>query len=226
MSTRILTFLSLGLLALAAGGARPGLAEPATVEAALPPFPRVEAPPAASGIWAGGIGHGFRGGARQASSVMGFTFGYRSLGSKSRHDLTLTTLRFGRVRGRSTVPGRRSHGNVELVTEVWGGVQTHPRHRSLFGVTPLLRYDFVTGSRWVPFVNAGIGVAYTNIGRPDLSRGFQFNPEAGAGTHYFVGAGLAMTVEYRFFHLSNAGLSKPNTGLNTHMLYVGLTRFY
>jgi lipid A 3-O-deacylase len=88
------------------------------------------------------------------------------------------------------------------------------------------RYHFATGSRWVPFVSAGVGVAYTNIAGRDLSNGFQFNLQAGAGTHYFLQEGLALTLESRWSHLSNAGLNRPNTGLNSQMVFAGLSRFY
>jgi lipid A 3-O-deacylase len=145
---------------------------------------------------------------------------------KEHHDLALASARFGRMLGGPAAGNRWYHGNAELLGELWGGVQTHPRHRSLFGLTPLLRYHFATGSRWVPFVNAGVGLAYSNICGRDLSNGFQVNLQAGAGTHYFLREELALAPEYRWFHLSNAGLNRPNTGLNTQMLFAGLSRFF
>jgi Lipid A 3-O-deacylase (PagL) len=40
-------------------------------------------------------------------------------------------------------------------------------------------YPRRAGGRWVPFVEGGVGAAYTNIAGRDLSEGFQFNLQAG-----------------------------------------------
>ena len=172
------------------------------------------------------MGSGLRRGTREAEYGLGVGFGGHGFGSKERHDLALTSLHFGQMLGGPSAENRWYRGNVELVGELWGGVQTHPRHRSLLGLTPLLRYNFATGSRWVPFVNAGVGLAYTNISGHDLSNGFQFNLQAGAGMHYFLREGLALALEFRWFHLSNAGLNRPNTGLNSQLVFAGLSRFF
>src|SRR5262249_55045181 len=152
----------------------------------------------------------------------GIGLGAGAFGGKERHQLALGSVRFGRMFGGLEAENRWYRGNAELIGELWGGVQYRSRHRSLFGFTPLIRYNFATGSPWVPFVNGGVGVAYTNIGEPDLSNGFQFNVQVGAGAHYFFRDDTALTFQYRWFHLSNAGLNKPNTGLNSQVLFAGL----
>jgi opacity protein-like surface antigen len=96
----------------------------------------------------------------------------------------------------------------------------------LFGVTPLLRYNFATGSGWMPFVDFGAGVTYTDIGRPNLSTRFQFNDQAGLGAHCFLRQDVAVTVQYRFVHLSNAGMKEPNLGVDAHVFSVGVTRLF
>jgi opacity protein-like surface antigen len=179
-----------------------------------------------SRIWENGIGHGFRQGTRHTGFELGIGLGAGAFGGKDGHKLALGAVRFGRMLGGLEAEKRWYRGNSEWMAELWGGIQYSPRRRTLFGITPLLRYNFATDSPWVPFINGGVGFAYTNIGGPDLSNGFQFNIQVGAGTHYFLREDTALTIQYRWLHLSNAGLNRPNTGLNSQIIYAGLERFY
>ena len=90
----------------------------------------------------------------------------------------------------------------------------------------LIRRSPLRGSRWLPFANLGAGLTHTSIREPDLSTGFEFNLVGGFGTHYFYAKETAITVEARWFHLSNGGLDSPNRGTNTVMLLAGLSWFY
>jgi lipid A 3-O-deacylase len=214
-----------GLMASgAASGAAQGVLTQSPDEGTGAPLSRPARVSARSNLWQSGIGSGFRKGALQAGLALGVGIGNKSLGSRSSHDLALATARFGWV-----FNGVEGHGwyrgNPELVVELWGGSQVHPTGRTVFGLTPLLRYNFATGSRWVPFVNGGVGIANTNIRDGDLSTGFEFNVQVGAGAHYFWREDTALTVQYRWFHLSNAGIKAPNNGTNTQLFFAGLTWF-
>jgi len=53
-------------------------------------------------------------------------------------------------------------GNFESRLEFFGGMQFYPNVDTdgwFIGLTPHLRYDFATGTRWIPFVDAGAGVS-------------------------------------------------------------------
>jgi hypothetical protein len=65
-------------------------------------------------------------------------------------------------------------GNWEVRGELFGGAQFSPENDWLVGLTPHLRYNFATGTRWIPFIDAGSGVMATSIGLPDLSGTLQF----------------------------------------------------
>jgi len=60
----------------------------------------------------------------------------------------------------------------------------------------------------------------------DLGTTFEFNLQAGAGTHFFVQKDLALTFQYRFIHLSNAGMEFPNLGVNTSTFLLGFSWFF
>jgi opacity protein-like surface antigen len=167
-------------------------------------------------IWANGVGHGFRAGVVQAGFSLGAGLGFKTSRYNRSHDLALGSLRLSRTLG----------GNWEVLGELFGGTQTSPTSRTVVGVTPVFRYNFVTGSPWVPFVDGGVGLTYTSIRDDDLSTPLEFNVQVGAGAHYFFHEDRAVTLQYRWLHLSNAYLERPNRGTNTHLIYTGLSWFF
>ena len=44
--------------------------------------------------------------------------------------------------------------------------------------------------------------------------------------HVVLDESTALTAEYRWLHISNAGIELPNYGTNTMMFLIGLTWFY
>jgi len=78
----------------------------------------------------------------------------------------------------------------------------------------------------VPFVNLGAGLSLTDIRGVDLSTAFEFNDQIGAGVHYFLSEDSAVTLQYRWFHLSNAGIRLPNNGTNMQMVVLGMNGFF
>lgn len=85
------------------------------------------------------------------------------------------------------------------------------------GFTPVFRFqgNNLTG----PYAEAGIGahlLSRTQIGDKRLSTRFQFGDHLGLG--YRFGAKGAWDLGYRFQHLSNAGIKRPNNGINFHQV--------
>jgi len=89
-----------------------------------------------------------------------------------------------------------------------------------------LRYNFATGSRWIPYADIGAGVSATSIGPPDLSGTFEFNLQAATGVQWFIRDNLALGLEARYLHMSCAGIHPPNLGLNTVNGMVGISWFF
>jgi len=219
-----------GVVAASSHGAEPATSlawPPAGLTVAAPASdPDQLKPPAPASIWKDKVGNGFRKGALEAGVSLGASLGSQILGSTDAHDLGLAKLSVGRVMSEVGSRDRWPGGNWELLGEVFGGEQFKPRHASLAGLTAILRYDFATGTRWVPFFDAGGGVTDTDIGRPDLGGNFQFNLQTGPGVDWFFHKNFALTFQYRFLHLSSAGLENPNHGVNTSALYAGISCFF
>ena len=182
-------------------------------------------PPKVS-LWQGEVGQGFNSSAQSLSVEAGAAQGVHVLGGLHCHDLALLSLSYGHMLGAAVGQGHFYRGNWELRGELFGGSQFAPTSDWVVGLTPHLRYNFATGTRWIPYFDLGAGVTATSISAPDLSNTFEFNLQATVGTHWFIRDNLALTLEARYLHMSCAGISKPNLGLNAVLGMVGLTFFF
>ena len=176
-------------------------------------------------IWTNAVGDGFRKGVIDAGFTLDGAIGLSEFGSRSAHDLALATIHYGRF-GPMMGSGKWYQGNWELRGEFFAGGQYSPRSAYVVGVTPVLRYAFSTGTRWVPFIDGGAGVTATDIKEPDLSTVFQFNDQGGAGVLFFWRKNMALTAQSRFLHISNAGIRKPNHGVNAIKISAGISCFF
>jgi hypothetical protein len=82
-----------------------------------------------------------------------------------------------------------------------------------FGFTPVFRIQ--PNALKGPYLEAGIGahlLSHVSIGDKNLSTSFQFGDHIGLG--YRFGAKGAFDLGYRFQHYSNAGIKRPNPGIN------------
>ena len=198
------------------------LAPPVSAVAPEDVDPVSHAPPAMSRI---DHGRRLRKDQSNAGFALGAGFGVEVFGSEQEHDLVLVMGRYGRVFTDVLADGYWYGGNFEVLAELVGGVQINPDTRMVVGLSGLVRYNFNTGRRWVPYVDGGFGLGYTDIDNPDLSTDFEFITQVGAGTRYFFGENTALVFQYRWFHLSNAGIDQPNNGTNTQMFYLGVDWF-
>jgi lipid A 3-O-deacylase len=181
---------------------------------------------AGESIWPDGLGCGMRSGTTLVESSAGVMVGVKAFGSVQQHDLALATISYGWLLGETKAKNHWWRGNCELRLEFSGGAQYHPSTEWVLGLTPHLRYHFATGSRIIPFLDAGLGVSATSIGPPDLSGTFEFNTQGGGGIEWFLRENMALTLEGRYMHMSCAGINQPNLGMNGVILVAGLTWFY
>jgi lipid A 3-O-deacylase len=165
-------------------------------------------------IWQNGVGNGFKAGTQSISLSLGAGYGLLILGSRQSHDLALAGISYGYMLGKTEGEGHWYRGNWELRGELISGGQFSPTSDWLVGITPHVRYNFATGTRWLPYVDLGAGVSATSIGPPDLSHYFEFNLQAATGVRWFVRDNVALGIEARYLHMSCADIHTPNLGLN------------
>lgn len=102
----------------------------------------------------------------------------------------------------------------------------HGRHQTEsfeIGVSPLFARLTFGGGPLRPFVEGGEGILYTDLRKQDFGTRMQFSSQLGAGLEYALRPDLALTIAGRFRHISNAGMSKSDPGLNTVYGLVGIT---
>jgi lipid A 3-O-deacylase len=211
-ATRLVSFLFLALRLIASHNS---IAQ----ESAFHPQP-------SSSIWAGDGQPGFRKGAQELDLSLGAGFGMAVITSIRTHDWALGSLQYGWICSQPVALDHWWRGNWELLGQIFGGEQFYPSRAYFVGGGPLIRYDFAPSRRVVPFVDFGGGVSATDIRDGDLSTTFEFNLQAGAGAHFFLRDNVALTFQYRFIHMSNAGIKFPNLGLNNSTFLLGVTWFF
>jgi Lipid A 3-O-deacylase (PagL) len=110
----------------------------------------------------------------------------------------------------------------EIISEGILGSAFHPGG-VLLGDTLLFRFDFKPIRKVVPMFDAGIGALHTTLDTraPEITGHTQFLSQGGVGLQYFFKPRRAIVFEYRYFHMSNAGLEQPNHGFNGSMLSIG-----
>lgn len=96
----------------------------------------------------------------------------------------------------------------------WKGDKSSDNHS--LSVSPVLVYEF-NGDVVKPYIEAGIGVSlfeHTRIENRYLGSSFQFEDRFGVGVRFYNQA-----VGLRAIHYSNAGLKKPNNGIESYSLH-------
>lgn len=125
------------------------------------------------------------------------------------------------------IPIAVATGNIASTTIV-GPVTIFNRETAYgVGITPLgLQLDFANGSRVHPFVhvNGGLLVFNQSVPLPDSGK-LALVGEAGTGVRIFTSQRRAVTLGFRFHHISNGDRAGSNRGLNQFVFYGGFSIF-
>ena len=88
-----------------------------------------------------------------------------------------------------------------------------------------LKWNFTNLEQTVPFLELGGGVLFTNAKVPANTSRVNFVTHGAFGFQFFNNERRALTASVRYEHISNAGLTVPNPGINTVQILVGLNWF-
>jgi len=93
------------------------------------------------------------------------------------------------------------------------------------GVNPLnLKWNFERHGRIVPYAELSGGLLFTTHDVPPYTSSVNFTPSAAFGAH-FLGEKFVWSLEGRYLHISDAGLSRLNPGVNTFEVRIGFGKF-
>jgi Lipid A 3-O-deacylase (PagL) len=86
--------------------------------------------------------------------------------------------------------------------------------------------NFVHYRHVEPFLTSGGGFLYFNHRMFGTTQQFNFTAQLGGGVQFFTSSRrTAIDLGYKYHHISNANLANQNPGLDSHMLFVGLSLF-
>jgi lipid A 3-O-deacylase len=88
-----------------------------------------------------------------------------------------------------------------------------------------LKWNFTSLNRTIPYLELGGGVLFTNHAVPLNTSHVNFLTHATLGLHIFHTEVCAITPAIKYEHISNAGLTTPNPGVNSVQFTIGLSSF-
>ncbi len=86
------------------------------------------------------------------------------------------------------------------------------------------KWNFDTRGRVVPYVELEGGALFTNTQVPPGTSRINFTSSGALGLHFLMDK-MNWSADVRFMHISNAGLTSGNPGINTVQLRIGLGWF-
>lgn len=93
------------------------------------------------------------------------------------------------------------------------------------GVNPLgLKWNFVAHGPIAPYFELGGGTLFTTHNVPAGTSSVNFTSGAALGFHH-LGERITWSLDVRYVHISNAGLTSPNPGINTVQVRIGMGAF-
>jgi hypothetical protein len=114
----------------------------------------------------------------------------------------------------------------EIMVELPLIISTRPDVRTGIGLSSLARRYFSRQRKFAPFFEIGGGILLTEIRVKEIGGSFQFTPQAGFGFRSHLGKHSDFTLGVRFHHISNAGIRKPNVGINSVLVMVGFSKLF
>lgn len=114
-------------------------------------------------------------------------------------------------------------GSLEVVGELSYLPVYQYRDSDLFGLAALFKYNFRTGNRLTPFIEAGGGGTYATVAVPETGTNFNFLAQGGAGFHFALTDRFTFDFRAIYHHLSNANLSDQNPSLNSVLFTIGIS---
>ncbi len=115
-------------------------------------------------------------------------------------------------------------GQIEWNPELSVGSFSSPHVRPLLGFAPVqFHYAFEPVGRWFPYLVGGTGIFLAHIKSLETESHLNFNSQIGLGTRYAVTDKVSLLVEYRYGHISNAGLNGSDNGIEMHNFLVGVS---
>lgn len=119
-----------------------------------------------------------------------------------------------------------NYPDIELTVGPPFIVPTRPTHHA-FGVAPLGgQVNFRPRKKYQPFIGTSGGLLYMNKRTPNFGgTRFQYTADVGGGVEIRLKDKKALTVGYKYYHISNGNRGMVNPGIDNNLFYIGYTFF-
>lgn len=116
---------------------------------------------------------------------------------------------------------------VQFQIEPFLGFVVQPERNIEVGTSFLFKLGLLPETwKFQPYIKPGVGMVFVSVHTLEQSTQFNFISSLGVGFHYFFEQDSALTLDYRFRHLSNASIKQPNRGIDTHSCLFGITYLF
>ncbi len=152
--------------------------------------------------------------------------GHGTSGSQSGDGVWNVGLRFGWILTKPHGPGFL-RGRLEYAVDAVPLFLVFQKTNTAYGVgVNPFAFKWALDSRRsvVPYFEIGGGTLFTNTNVPEGTSRINFTSGGALGLH-FLGNKHNVSAEVRYMHISNAGLTTPNPGINTIQFRLGFGRF-
>jgi len=146
-------------------------------------------------------------------------------------EYTQTILRLGWMLNDPGPSRFLPEGNWELMFELCRSSVTAGPGNYMEGFSALVRYNFVShGRRLIPYIQGGVGILFNDVykdrSQDAIGQDLEFTPQIGLGIQYMLTNNWSIIAEGKCHHISNAGLSNRNDGMNALGASIGFAYFF
>lgn len=146
-------------------------------------------------------------------------------GSAPGIDIGIAGLRVSRLWGEQFGGLLRGHPALALEFVPLMAFVEDGGHTLAAGANLIYEHHFAAQGRVLPVWQLGAGILYANDPVPDGETRHNFSVLTGLGVDILLSERSALSVGYRFHHVSNANTGDINPGVNVHALMLGFSFF-
>ena len=134
-------------------------------------------------------------------------------------------VRFGWLPFNPVGPGPL-YGSFEIGLEPVYQRYFEPVDAYFAGLGATFRYHFLSLGRLVPYAELAAAAGGTDLKVKEIRSDFAFMLWGGAGVSYFLTDRTAVYGGYRYQHVCNGGIERPNRGFESHTGVAGVSLFF
>jgi hypothetical protein len=173
-----------------------------------------------------------KGGMSMQLAAGGFESPFLIRTNRPEMDYVQTNLRIGWMLDDPGRPKYFFRGNWEGLLEFTGSHVDAKTDGFFTGAAFLLRYNVLSIERWrlFPYFQTGAGLIYNDVYKDKsqsvIGQAIEFTLRSALGFRFMMTDCWSIDLEGAVEHISNAGFSNRNSGLNAGGGFVGISRFF